>query len=186
MAQIANDFEQINGLFDDTINAICHQIQAYTTSNESFTYLQMLCEADHTKFFESMEIKINDHETHCHWDLSCCVQIYLLALKQSWLFGHSNERDFPMERLTSIRLNYALMEVNKLGVKTTGILMLLLIHGLVFDFCLLWLRSTASNLKASVSFLHSLKQTWTYQFIWSFLQESIRLMFQMETGADMS
>ncbi len=122
--------------------------------------------------------------------ISCCVQIYLLALKQSWLFGHSNERDFPMERLLSIRLSirldYALTEVNKLGVKTTGILMLLLLHGLVFDFCLLWLRSMASNLKASISFLHSLKQTWTYQFIWSFLQESIRLMFQNETSADMS
>ncbi len=118
--------------------------------------------------------------------ISCCVQIHLLALKQSWLFGHSNERDFPMERLISIRLNYALTEVNKLGFKTNGILMLLLLHGLVLDFCLLWLRFMASNLKASILFLHSLKQTWTYQFIWSFLQESIQLMFQMETGADMS
>jgi hypothetical protein len=26
VAQIANDFEQINGLFDDTINEICHYI----------------------------------------------------------------------------------------------------------------------------------------------------------------
>jgi hypothetical protein len=29
----------------------------------------MLREADHTKFFEAMEIKINDHETRHHWDL---------------------------------------------------------------------------------------------------------------------
>jgi hypothetical protein len=67
--RIANDFEQINGLFNDTIKAICHQIQAYTTSNESFTYSQMLCKADHTKFFEAMEIEINDHEARRHWDL---------------------------------------------------------------------------------------------------------------------
>jgi hypothetical protein len=33
VAQIENDFEQINGLFDNTINEICHHIQAYTTSN---------------------------------------------------------------------------------------------------------------------------------------------------------
>ncbi len=52
MARIANDFKQINGLFDDTINAICHQVQPYTTSNESFTYSQMLHEANHMKFFE--------------------------------------------------------------------------------------------------------------------------------------
>jgi len=69
VARIANDFEQINGLFDDTLNAICYQVQAYTTSNESFTYSQMLREADHTQFFEAMEIEISDHEARRHWDL---------------------------------------------------------------------------------------------------------------------
>ena len=69
MARIANDFEQINGIFNETLNAICHQIQAYTTSNESFTYSQMLRETDHTKFFEAMEIEINDQEARRHWDL---------------------------------------------------------------------------------------------------------------------
>ena len=69
MVRIANDFEQINGIFADTINAFCHQIYAYTTSNESFTYLQMLCKADHTKFFEAIKIEIDDHETRHHWDL---------------------------------------------------------------------------------------------------------------------
>jgi len=118
--------------------------------------------------------------------ISCCVQIYLSAQKQSWLFGCSNERDFPMECLIIIRHDYVLTEVNKLGDKTTGILMLLLLNGLACDFCLLWLRFMASNLKALISFLHSLKQIWTYQFIWSFLQESIRLMFQMAIGADTS
>jgi hypothetical protein len=66
VAQIANDFEQINGLLNDTINAICHQVQAYSTSNEAFTYSQMLQEADHTKFFEAMEIEKSNHENHCH------------------------------------------------------------------------------------------------------------------------
>jgi hypothetical protein len=37
VAQISNDFEQINGLFDDTINNFCHRILAFTTSNEAFT-----------------------------------------------------------------------------------------------------------------------------------------------------
>jgi len=69
VAQIANDFKQINGLFDDTINAICHQVQAYSTSNEAFTYSQMLQEANHMKFFEAMEIKISNQENCCHRDL---------------------------------------------------------------------------------------------------------------------
>jgi len=95
VARTANDFEQINVLFDDTLNAICHQVQAYTTSNESFTYSQMLHEADHTQFFEAMEIEISDHETRRHWDLS--EQIYLSALRPSWPSGHLNKRGFPME-----------------------------------------------------------------------------------------
>ena len=78
VARIANDFEQINGLFDDTINAFCHQIYAYTTSNESFTYLHMLHKADHTKFFEAMEIEIDDHETCRHWDLILCGFVELV------------------------------------------------------------------------------------------------------------
>jgi hypothetical protein len=31
--------------------------------------LMMLREDDHTKFFEAMEIEINDHEARRHWDL---------------------------------------------------------------------------------------------------------------------
>jgi hypothetical protein len=63
VAQIGNDFEQINGLFDDTINDICHQFMAFTTSNKSFTYSQMLQESNHKQFFKAMEIELNDHES---------------------------------------------------------------------------------------------------------------------------
>ncbi len=66
VTQIADDFEQINGLFDDTTNEICYHIQAYTTLNESFTYSQMLHENDCIKFFEAMEVLIRDHEDCCH------------------------------------------------------------------------------------------------------------------------
>ena len=37
--------------------------------SHSCTYSQMLRKADHTKFFEAMEIEINDHEARRHWDL---------------------------------------------------------------------------------------------------------------------
>ena len=53
---------QLNGLFDDTINNLCHQVHAYATSNESFTYSQMLREEDHKQFFEAMEAELSDHE----------------------------------------------------------------------------------------------------------------------------
>jgi hypothetical protein len=42
---------------------------AFTTSNESFTYLQMLCESDHMQFFAAMETELNNHETRKHWTL---------------------------------------------------------------------------------------------------------------------
>jgi hypothetical protein len=59
----------MNGLFDNTINDICHQIYAYATSNESFTYLQMLREEDHKQFFEAMEVELAAHEERNHWTL---------------------------------------------------------------------------------------------------------------------
>jgi hypothetical protein len=68
-ARISHDFEQINGLFDDTINDFSHHIMAITTSNESFTYSQMLCKSDHTQFFVAMETELNDHKTCKHWTL---------------------------------------------------------------------------------------------------------------------
>jgi hypothetical protein len=43
VAQILHDLDRLNDLFDDTINDICHQIHAFTTSdNECYTYSQML------------------------------------------------------------------------------------------------------------------------------------------------
>jgi hypothetical protein len=35
---------------------------AFTTSNESFTYSQMLHKTNHKQFFEAMEIELDDHE----------------------------------------------------------------------------------------------------------------------------
>jgi hypothetical protein len=75
VSRIADDFEQINGLFDDMINEMCHHIQGYTTSNESFTYSQMLCGNDFIKFFKAMEVKIPDHEDYCHWTLMLCKDL---------------------------------------------------------------------------------------------------------------
>ncbi len=66
VASFSNDYDCLNSLFDDTINDICHQIHAYATSNESFTYLQMLREKDQKQCFEAMEVKLADHEHHNH------------------------------------------------------------------------------------------------------------------------
>ena len=67
VARFSNDYDRLNGLFDDTVNDICHQIHAYATSNESFTYSGMLKEEDHKQFFQAMEIELNDHEERKHW-----------------------------------------------------------------------------------------------------------------------
>jgi hypothetical protein len=69
MAQLSNNYDCLNGLFDDTINDICHQVHAYATSNESFTNSQMLREEDHKQFFEAMEVELDDHEQRNHWTL---------------------------------------------------------------------------------------------------------------------
>jgi hypothetical protein len=70
VAQIANDFEQINGLFDNTINEIYRHIQAYTQLPMKPPHiLRCICEDYHVKFFEAMEVKIDNHETRHNWDL---------------------------------------------------------------------------------------------------------------------
>ena len=69
MARLLNNFDRINGLFDDTINDICHQVHAFTTSNETFTYSGMLREDDHKQFFQAMEVELEDHKERNHWTL---------------------------------------------------------------------------------------------------------------------
>ena len=67
--RISNDYERINGLFDDTMNDICHQVKSFTTSNESFTYKQMLKEGDFREFLQAMLDEIEVHESREHWTL---------------------------------------------------------------------------------------------------------------------
>jgi hypothetical protein len=70
VAQILHDLDRLNGLFDDTINNICHQIHAFTTSdNECYKYSQMLQQNDCKQFFQAMENELEDQETRKHWIL---------------------------------------------------------------------------------------------------------------------
>ena len=69
VARLSNDYNRLNGLFDDTINDICHQIHAFATSNETYTYSGMLREEDHKQFFKAMEVELADHEERNHWTL---------------------------------------------------------------------------------------------------------------------
>jgi hypothetical protein len=75
VVQRLNNYDQLNGLFDDTINDICHQVYAYAISNKSFTYLQMLREEDHKQFFAAIEVELADHEECDHWTLMECKDL---------------------------------------------------------------------------------------------------------------
>ncbi len=75
MALFSNNFGQLNGLYDNTINEICHQIHAYTTLNESYTYSQMLHQEDHKQFFAAMEVELDDHKTCKHWNPVECKDL---------------------------------------------------------------------------------------------------------------
>ncbi len=106
--------------------------------------------------------------------------------KQLWPFGLSNARGFLTVCSTKRRLHYACTEVNKLGDWITGTLMLPLLHGLAFNCSLLLQRFTVLNPRVLITFLCSLKPTWTYQSTWSFPPASIPQMFQMVTNANTS
>ena len=75
VVQLLNNYDQLNGLFDDTINDICHQVYAYAISNKSFTYSQMLREEDHKQFFAAIEVELADHEECDHWTLMECKDL---------------------------------------------------------------------------------------------------------------
>ena len=61
-SRVYNNYECINGLFDDTINELCHQVKSYTTSNKAYTYRQMRQEKDCKEFFNTMLEEIEVHE----------------------------------------------------------------------------------------------------------------------------
>ena len=69
VTRVAHDYERINGLFDDTINDVMHHVKSFTTSNENFTFNQMLKENDYKKFFQAMLDEISVHEDREHWTL---------------------------------------------------------------------------------------------------------------------
>jgi len=69
VARLSNDYNRLNGLFDDTLNDIYHQVHAFATSNETYTYSGMLKEEDHKQFFRAMEVELADHEERNHWTL---------------------------------------------------------------------------------------------------------------------
>jgi hypothetical protein len=100
VAQLSNNYDWMNGLFDNTINNICHQIHAYATSNESFTYLQMLREEDHKQFFEAMEVELADHEERNHWTLMECkdMPIGTKTIMALWLFKRKRFLDGTLNK----------------------------------------------------------------------------------------
>ena len=51
------------------MNELCHQFKSYTTSNEAYTYKQMLQEKYCKELFNAMLEEIEVHEKHEHWKL---------------------------------------------------------------------------------------------------------------------
>ena len=68
-SRVYNDYERVNGLFDDNTNELCHQVKSYTTSNKAYTYKQMLQEKDCKELFNAMLEEIEAHEKRENWTL---------------------------------------------------------------------------------------------------------------------
>ena len=52
--RVSNDYKRINGLFDDNMNEVCHQVKYFTTSKEAYTDKQMLNSNYFMDFFQAM------------------------------------------------------------------------------------------------------------------------------------
>jgi hypothetical protein len=96
VAQISHDLDRLNSLFDDTINNICYQIHAFTTSDiECYTYSQMLRQDNYKQFFQAMEIELDDHETRNHWTLMLQKDMptEVKTIMAFWSFKHKRYPD---------------------------------------------------------------------------------------------
>ena len=119
-----DDYERINGLYDDTINDICHHVKAYTTSNEAYTYKQMLKEDDFKEFFQAMIEEIEVHEKPNHWTPidRKDIPVGVKTIMAIWSF---KRKRFPDGLLNKHKARLCAQVDNKLGVKTIGTRMLL-------------------------------------------------------------
>jgi hypothetical protein len=95
VACFSNNYDHLNSLLDDTINDACCQVHAYATSNESFTYSQMLREEDHKQFLKQLKSNLLTTK-FAIIGLSCNARTYLLEQRQSLLSGLLSVSGFPM------------------------------------------------------------------------------------------
>ena len=61
-ARVSDNYECINGLFNDTMNEVCHQVKYFTTLNKAYTYKQILNKNDFKDFFQDMLEEIEVHK----------------------------------------------------------------------------------------------------------------------------
>jgi hypothetical protein len=175
VARLSNNFDQLNGLFDDTINDICHQVHAFTTSNETFTYSGMLREDDHKQFFQAMEVELEDHEERNHWTLMERKDLSLgtKTIMAIWSFKQKRFPDGSLNKHKARLCAHGGQQTWGLDywdtyapVVTWASVCLLLIVTKIYG-----LQSKSIDL-----FWLFLRQIWTYQCTWNSLQASIPSM----------
>jgi hypothetical protein len=98
-------------------------MMAFTTSDESFTYSQMLHESNHKQYFEAMEIELDDHASQKHWILMLRKDLPIgsKTIMAIWSF---KQKHSPTAVSTNTNLVSMHMEGRKLGAKTIVIHML--------------------------------------------------------------
>ena len=66
--QVMNWFHEVNELYDGTLNKIHHFFYLTDiTTNETFTFSEVMKQEYRLSFVDSMEKYIRDHEEGCHW-----------------------------------------------------------------------------------------------------------------------
>ena len=66
--QVMNRFQEVNELYDSTLNEVHHLVYATNiSSNVSFTFRNAMKQDDKLAFVDAMEKEISDHEKGGHW-----------------------------------------------------------------------------------------------------------------------
>jgi hypothetical protein len=67
--RLVNRFHEANVLFDGTLNAVHNVLTTDVSTNEVYTYSQVMKQDDIEDFLRAMEEEVTAHEQHNHWTM---------------------------------------------------------------------------------------------------------------------
>ena len=117
--RLVNRFHESNELFDGTFNAVHNVLTTDVSTNEVYTYSQVMKQDDIEDFLRAMEEEVSAHEQCNHWTMVRRDNCHLVS-RPFVPFGPLNVKDSPTDGLINTKRVSVRMEVCSNGGRITG------------------------------------------------------------------